>query len=124
MEEIVKHADILSYHIPLTRETRQLFNEEYLFHFRKPIILLNASRGGIVNTKAVIDGLKNGKILAAGLDVLEVEKFPDLSEQPWFTELIENDKVILSPHVAGWSVESYRKISEVLVEKLKGIMVS
>lgn len=124
MEEIVKHADILSYHIPLTRETRQLFNEEYLFHFRKPIILLNASRGGIVNTKAVIDGLKNGKILAAGLDVLEVEKFPALSEQPWFTELIENDKVILSPHVAGWSVESYRKISEVLAEKLKGIMVS
>lgn len=124
MEEIVKHADILSYHIPLTRETRQLFNDEYLFHFRKPIILLNASRGGIVNTKAVIDGLKNGKILAAGLDVLEVEKFPVLSEQPWFTELIENDKVILSPHVAGWSVESYRKISEVLAEKLKGIMVS
>ena len=124
MEEIVKHADILSYHIPLTRETRQLFNDEYLFHFRKPIILLNASRGGIVNTKAVIDGLKNGKILAAGLDVLEVEKFPALSEQPWFTELIENDKVILSPHVAGWSVESYRKISEVLAEKLKGIMVS
>ena len=124
MEEIVKHADILSYHIPLTRETRQLFNDEYLFHFRKPIILLNASRGGIVNTKAVIDGLKNGKILAAGLDVLEVEKFPALSEQPWFTELIENNKVILSPHVAGWSVESYRKISEVLAEKLKGIMVS
>lgn len=124
MEEIVKHADILSYHIPLTRETRQLFNHEYLFHFRKPIILLNASRGGIVNTKAVIDGLKNGKILAAGLDVLEVEKFPVLSEQPWFTELIENDKVILSPHVAGWSVESYRKISEVLAEKLKRLKIS
>ena len=124
MEEIVKHADILSYHIPLTRETRQLFNHEYLFHFRKPIILLNASRGGIVNTKAVIDGLKNGKILAAGLDVLEVEKFPALSEQLWFTELIENNKVILSPHVAGWSVESYRKISEVLAEKLKRLKIS
>jgi D-3-phosphoglycerate dehydrogenase len=124
MEEIVKHADILSYHIPLSRETRQLFNEEYLYHFKKPIVLLNASRGEIVNIKCVLNGLRNGRILAAGLDVLEVEKFPHLSEQPWFTELIENDKVILSPHVAGWSVESYRKISEVLGEKLKGLYIS
>lgn len=119
MEQIVKHADILSFHIPLARETRQLFNEEYLFHFRKPIILLNASRGEIVDIQSVINGLKNGKITAAGLDVLEVEKFPDLAEQPWFNELKESNKVILSPHVAGWSVESYRKISEVLAEKLK-----
>lgn len=119
MEEIVKHADVLSFHIPLTRETRQLFNEEYLFHFRKPIILLNASRGEIVNTQTVVEGLKNGKITAAGLDVLEIEKFPALSEQPWFNDLKENKNVILSPHVAGWSVESYRKISEVLAEKLK-----
>ncbi len=119
MEQIVKHADVLSFHIPLTRETRQLFNEEYLFHFRKPIILLNASRGEIVKTQTVVDGLKNGKITAAGLDVLEIEKFPALSEQPWFNELKESNKVILSPHVAGWSVESYRKISEVLAEKLR-----
>jgi len=119
MEQIVKHADVLSFHIPLTRETRQLFNEEYLFHFKKPIIVLNASRGEIVNTQTIVDGLRNGKISAAGLDVLEVEKFPALSEQPWFNELKANNKVILSPHVAGWSVESYRKISEVLVEKLK-----
>jgi D-3-phosphoglycerate dehydrogenase len=119
MEQVVKHADVLSFHIPLTRETRQLFNEEYLFHFKKPIILLNASRGEIANTQTIVDGLKNGKIIAAGLDVLEVEKFPALSDQPWFSELKANDRVILSPHVAGWSVESYRKISEVLAEKLK-----
>ncbi len=121
MEQIVKLADILSFHIPLTRETRRLFNEEYLFHFRKPIILLNASRGEIVDTQALVGGLKNGKITAAGLDVLEVEKFPALSEQPWFKDLKENNRVILSPHVAGWSIESYRKISEVLAEKLKMI---
>ena len=119
MEQIVKHADVLSFHIPLTRETRQLFNEEYLFHFKKPIILLNASRGEIVNTQTVVDGLKNGKVTAAGLDVLEVEKFPALSDQSWFNDLKESKRVILSPHVAGWSVESYRKISEVLAEKLK-----
>lgn len=121
MEQVVKLADVLSFHIPLTRETRRLFNEEYLFHFRKPIILLNASRGEIIDTNAVVSGLKNGKITAAGLDVLEVEKFPALSEQPWFNELTKSERVILSPHVAGWSFESYRKISEVLAEKLKGI---
>lgn len=124
MEEVVKYADVLSFHIPLTQETRQLFNDEYLFHFKKPIVLLNASRGEIVNIKSVLNGLRNGRILAAGLDVLEVEKFPALSEQDWYAELIESDKVILSPHIAGWSVESYRKISEVLAEKLKGLKIS
>ena len=121
MEQVVKFADVLSFHIPLTRETRRLFNEEYLFHFKKPIILLNASRGEIVDTQVLVGGLKSGKITGAGLDVLEVEKFPALSEMPWYTELMNSEKVILSPHVAGWSVESYRKISEVLAEKLKMI---
>lgn len=119
MEQVVKLADIISFHIPLTRETRQLVNDEYLFHFRKPIILLNASRGEIVNTQAVLNGLKSGKIIGAGLDVLEVEKFPALAQQEWYGHLINNNKVILSPHVAGWTVESYRKISEVLAEKLQ-----
>ena len=121
MEEVVKHADILSFNIPLTRETRQLFTDEYLFHFKKSIVLLNASRGEVVNTRAVLNGIRSGKILGAGLDVLEVEKFPALSEQEWFDELAGNEKVILSPHIAGWTVESYRKISEVLAEKLKTI---
>ena len=121
MEQVVKFADVLSFHIPLTRETRRLFNEEYLFHFKKPIILLNASRGEIVDTQALVGGLKSGKITGAGLDVLEIEKFPALSEMPWYKELMNSERVILSPHVAGWSVESYRKISEVLAEKLKMI---
>ncbi len=119
MEQVVKQADVLSFHIPLTRETKQLFNDEYLFHFKKPIVLLNAARGEIVNTQTVLKGLNDRRIIAAGLDVLEVEKFPDLSQQNWFNELKENDRVILSPHVAGWSVESYRRISEVLAQKLK-----
>ena len=121
MEQVVKFADVLSFHIPLTRETRRLFNEEYLFHFKKSIILINASRGEIVDTQALVGGLKSGKITGAGLDVLEVEKFPALSEMPWYKELMNCEKVILSPHVAGWSVESYRKISEMLAEKLKMI---
>lgn len=122
MEQVVKEADILSFHIPLSRETRQLFNDEYLFHFKKPIVLLNASRGEIVNTKTVLKGLESGKIAAAGLDVLEVEKFPALAEQEWFKELAESKKVLLSPHIAGWTHESYRKISEVLAQKLQALL--
>ncbi|MXV17896.1 NAD(P)-dependent oxidoreductase [Hufsiella ginkgonis] len=122
MEEVVKLADVLSLHLPLTPETRQLVNEEYLFHFRKPFFLLNTSRGEIVNTAAVLRYLREGKILGAGLDVLETEKFPELGQTPWFKELAGSDNVILTPHVAGWTVESYRKISEVLGEKLSGLV--
>ncbi len=121
MEEIVKHSDVLSLHIPLTSETKGLVNDEYLFHFKKPIFLLNTSRGQVVETQAVLNGITQGKILGAGLDVLETEKFPALAEQPWFEELKNSEKVILNPHVAGWTVESYRKISEVMAAKIKNL---
>ncbi len=123
MEDIVTQADILSFHVPLTTETKQLFTEEYLHRFKKPILLLNTSRGEVVNTRAVLNGIRSGRITGAGLDVLEVEKFPALSKQDWYDELIESPKVILSPHVAGWTHESFRKISEVLAEKLKSIVL-
>ena len=118
MEQIVKKSDILSLHIPLTKETLNLVNEEYLFHFKKPIFLLNTSRGKIVDTMAVLNAIKQGKVLGAGLDVLETEKFPALAEEPWYNELRKSGKVILTPHVAGWTYESYKKISEVMVDKL------
>jgi D-3-phosphoglycerate dehydrogenase len=121
MEEIVKHSDVLSLHIPLTNETRQMVNHEYLFHFKKPIFFINTARGEIVDTQAVLDHIASGKILGAGLDVLEKEKFPILTEQPWYEHLKNSQKVILTPHVAGWTFDSYRKISEVLAEKLAQI---
>ncbi|MES2267857.1 MAG: 2-hydroxyacid dehydrogenase [Bacteroidota bacterium] len=118
MEEIVRTSDVLSLHIPLTKETNGLVDDEYLFHFKKPIFFLNTARGKVVKTQAVLNAIKQGKIIGAGLDVLEVEKFPALSEQQWFDELRQSGKVILSPHVAGWTFESYRKISEVMARKL------
>ena len=123
MEEIVKYCDILSFHTPLTAETEGMVNDEYLFHFKKPIFLINTSRGKIVNTRAVLNAIDNGKILGAGLDVLETEKFPALAEQQWFDGLRQSGKVLLTPHVAGWTFESYRKISEVMAEKLRGFIV-
>jgi len=118
MEEIVKQSDVLSLHIPLTSETRQMVDDEYLLHFRKPIFFINTARGEVVNTKAVLNAIAANKILGAGLDVLEVEKFPALGTQNWYQELANSDKVILTPHVGGWTFDSYRKISEVLAEKL------
>jgi D-3-phosphoglycerate dehydrogenase len=123
MEEIVKHSDVLSLHIPLTAETLGMVNEEYLFHFKKQIFLINTSRGKAVQTTAVLKAISQGKILGAGLDVLEVEKFPALAEQEWFDQLRKSGKVMLTPHVAGWTFESYRKISEVMAEKLQQFMV-
>lgn len=122
MEEIVKHSDVLSLHIPLTSETRQMVDEEYFFHFRKPIFFINTARGEIVHTQAVLQAIQAGKILAAGLDVLEVEKFPALQQTPWFNDLKSAGKVILTPHVGGWTFESYRKISEVLADKLIAVI--
>ncbi len=119
MEEIVRHSDVLSLHVPLTAETNGLVNDEYLYHFRKPIFLINTSRGKVVQVKAVLNAIQQGKILGAGLDVLEIEKFPALTGQEWFEALRQNKKVLLSPHVAGWTFESYRKISEVMAAKLK-----
>lgn len=123
MEEIVKHSDVLSLHIPLTAETTGMVNEEFLSRFKKPIFLINTARGKAVQTRAVLNAIKQGKILGAGLDVLESEKFPALAEQEWFGELRQSGKVILTPHVAGWTFESYRKISEVMAEKLRESMV-
>ncbi|QHS55378.1 phosphoglycerate dehydrogenase [Mucilaginibacter sp. 14171R-50] len=118
MEEIVKRSDVLSLHIPLTKETNGMVDDEYFFHFKKPIFFLNMARGKVVKTQAVLNAIRQGKIIGAGLDVLEVEKFPALGEQEWFVELRKSGKVILSPHVAGWTFDSYRKISEVMAQKL------
>ena len=118
MEEMVKQADVVSFHVPLTPETNGMVDDEYLFHFRKPIFLLNTSRGKVAKVQAILNAIKQGKILGAGLDVLEVEKFPALGEQSWYEELKQSGKVLLTPHVAGWTFDSYRRISEVMAEKL------
>lgn len=118
MEEVVKRADVLSLHIPLTRETRSLVDEEYLYHFRKPIFFLNGARGEVVDIPAVLKAIDTGKILGAAFDVLPIEKFPALEAAPWFTEFMQQERIIFSPHVAGWSVESYFKIADTLADKV------
>ena len=121
LETIFQTSDIVSFHIPLSSESRAWANTEFFNKFKKPIWLINTSRGEIVPMKAVVESINSGKIIGAGLDVLENEKLKTLNEeqQQYFNELVKSDKVLLTPHVAGWTHESYIKINEVLVEKIE-----
>jgi len=118
MGQVMKEADVLSLHVPLTSETRNLINHMYLEQFNKPIFFLNTSRGEIVDISALLTQLDQGKVLGAALDVLPVEKFPALSQTEWYERLMASEKVLLTPHVAGWSVQSYYKIAATLADKL------
>ncbi len=124
MDRILKEADILSLHIPLTGETRGIVADEFIASFSKPIYLLNTARGEIVCLSSVLKGLKSGKIIGAALDVLENEKLKTLSDEQEkvFRELTERDDVLLSPHVGGWTFESYVRINEVLTSKLANLL--
>ena len=123
MEAIHEQADVLSLHIPQNKETIDLVNEAFIHRFIKPIYFLNLSRGKIVRTHALVDALKIGKVKAAGLDVLEYES-KDF-ESMWSKDssdvldyLVQSNRVILTPHVGGWSHESYFKLSAVLADKI------
>ncbi|MBI1192137.1 MAG: hypothetical protein GC205_03030 [Bacteroidetes bacterium] len=117
---IYREADIVSLHLPLTPETHYLINADCLARFEKPIYLVNTSRGPIVHTVDLIDGLQAGRVLGAALDVFENEK-PDTfgpAEALWWEPLRAMEQVLLSPHVAGLTMESRFKIAEVLASKI------
>ncbi|MEE0882379.1 MAG: NAD(P)-dependent oxidoreductase [Bacteroidales bacterium] len=120
LEEIFSQSDILSFHTPLTSETKYMFNKDFISNFKKPFYLLNTSRGKVVNTKDLIEALNQGKILGAGLDVLEFEAFSnELENAPReLQDLFSRNNVVLTPHVAGWTVESNYKLSYYLAEKI------
>ena len=121
MQTIFEQTDILSLHIPLTEETQYLVKDSFLKQFHKPIYLINTSRGACLDTKSLVANLNSGKVLGACLDVLEYEKtsFENLSEQTTeLKQLLESDKVILSPHIAGWTQESQLKIAKILFQKI------
>ncbi len=118
MVEIFENADVLSLHIPLTLETKEMINSQFISQFKKPFYLLNGSRGQIVNIESLLQALDQKHISGAALDVLPIEKFPALNSVDWFKKLKLYPNVILSPHIAGWTFESYHKIAKVLAEKL------
>ena len=117
LEALFERADILSLHLPLTKESHGMVNAAFLGAFQKPLVLVNAARGEIVQLEAVVAALASGQLTGACLDVLENEK-PQHWQKDLMQQLFAHPRVLLSPHVAGWTKESYRKISEVLADKL------
>lgn len=120
---IQTNADVVSLHIPENEETHYFVDDAFLSSFKKPIYLINLSRGRIVNTSALIKAIKSKKVIGACLDVLEYEKtdFESIIEKEMdsdFSHLLRSDKVILSPHIGGWTSESYFQLSDVLADKI------
>lgn len=123
LDELLFDSDVISMHVPLTEETRFMVNGSFFGKLGKRPYLINTSRGKVVDTSAVVEALENKKIRGAALDVLEFESlsFENIEKEqlpPSFRKLCDSDRVVLSPHVAGWSFESHYLISKVLADKI------
>ena len=123
LSELQERADVLSLHTPWTPETDKMINSNFINQFKKPFWLINTARGNSVVTADLVEALKSGKILGAGLDVLEYEKlsFETLfeGEKPAaFEYLLQAENVLLTPHIAGWTFESHQKLAQTIVDKI------
>lgn len=121
LEILKKEADILSLHLPITDETRYLVNKKFISEMAKNFYFVNTARGKNVNTKDLVQAIKNGKVKGAALDVLEYEKssFENLDgENEDLQYLLNSEKVIVTPHIAGWTLESKEKLAQVIVDKI------
>lgn len=126
LEQLMQESDVISLHVPQTAETIGFVDDLFIDEMRKPFYLLNLARGKIVNTSALVKGLENKKILGACLDVNEFEdsSFGKIFEDkqrihPAFEYLLNSTQVIMTPHIGGWTHESYFKLSEVLFKKIQ-----
>ena len=121
LEILKKEADILSLHLPITDETHYLVNKKFISEMAKNFYFVNTARGKNVNTKDLVQAIKNGKVKGAALDVLEYEKssFENLDgENEDLQYLLNYEKVIVTPHIAGWTIESKEKLAQVIVDKI------
>ncbi len=125
IEVLKEKADVLSLHVPLTELTNKMINRDFINGFKKSFYLINTARGKCVVTKDLLEGLQTGKIIAAGLDVLEYEQksfenlFLDDEIPQDFQKLLKLQNVILTPHIAGWTRQSKEKLSQTIVDKIK-----
>ena len=127
LEVLKENAEILSLHIPESKETSGMINEKFINQMQNPFWLINTARGKAVNTDDLVIGIKSGKILGAGLDVLEYESssfysiFNDNKKNSSLTFLKNSKRVILTPHVGGWTLESHKKLSETILDKIRAL---
>lgn len=123
MDELFERADVLSLHVPLTSETEYMMNADYLNKFKKPITVINTARGKCLNTADLVAAMKTGKVIGACLDVLEYETVSfenfDATQLPEpLNYLIQSEKTVLTPHIAGWTHDSNYKMSKLIAEKI------
>ncbi len=121
LETLKKEADILSLHLPITNETHYLIDAKFISEMEKDFYFVNTARGKNVKTENLVSAIKSGKIKGAALDVLEYEKasFENLdSENEDLQFLLNSEKVIVTPHIAGWTVQSKEKLAQVIVDKI------
>ena len=124
LKTIFNKSDIISLHIPYDEHNHYFVNKKFLKKFKKPIYLLNTARGLVVNTKHLVKAMKKGQVLGAGLDVIEYEEqsfevFKGKTLPKPFQYLIQSNKVVMSPHIAGWTMESKLKHAQTIVEKIQ-----
>ena len=123
LEELQNESEVVSLHLPLTDETRHYVNDAFIARMARPFWLMNTARGGVVDTRALLDGLDEERVLGAGLDVLEYER-PDLagldeSKDPrTLDRLRQHPRVVITPHIAGVTHEGALKMAEVLAGKI------
>jgi D-3-phosphoglycerate dehydrogenase len=125
LNELLTKSDVISMHVPLTNETTYMVNDDFFSNLSKPIWFINTSRGKVLDTNALLNAINNGKVLGACLDVLEYEdhSFENIESilanpDDTLEEILNNPKIILTPHIAGWTFESNRKHAEILWQKL------
>lgn len=129
LQTLQQKIDVLSLHLPWTNETDKMVNTTFINSFSKPFWFINTSRGKNVITDDLVEALKSGKILGAGLDVLEYEKlsfenlFVDVEKPKAFEYLLQAENVLLTPHIAGWTYESHEKLAQTIVDKIKKIYI-
>ncbi len=125
LEEVQREADVVSFHVPLTDETRHYLDAAFIADMAKPFFVVNTARGAVVDTEALVQGLESGKVRGAALDVLEYENMQadSLGDVPEALRcLMESKRTVLTPHVAGWTVESKYKLAAVLADKIIDVL--
>ena len=126
LEQICRYADVISFHVPLSEDTRHMADESFFYRLKNKPFIINTSRGNVVETAALINALKAGTIKGAALDVLENEKLQTLSttEKEQMDFLLAQDNVLITPHIAGYSHEAFLRMSEVLLAKLGSLKLN
>ncbi len=121
LDQICRYADVVSFHVPLTAETKYMADESFFNLLQQKPFFINAARGGVTDTSALINALKNNRISGAILDVLENEKLESLTQlqREQLDYLLKQPNVLITPHIAGYSNEAFYKMSAIIIDKLE-----